>query len=701
MRLFLICLLAYLTSGTASAEFLAGTAHTDVTPKTLPVIVNGSMTSRSVDKIKTPLSARSFAFSDGKEKLVIVVVDSCMMPRPLLDEAKKMAAEKANIGMDRILISATHTHTAGSCMGALGTDSDPIYSLFLKKKLVEAILAPLKNMQPAKIGWGEIDADKYTALRRWAMHPNKVTEDPFGNLTGLANMHAGSNWDNVTGKTGPEDPMLRLISIQTDDGKPLGILANFSMHYFGDRDISADYFGLFCKALENKIAPDDDSFVAAMSHGCSGDIWRHDYEASWDRKDPKQQWTIEEYASGLADLAIEAHGKIEYESPTSIAMSETRKTLPYRTPDKQLLAWSLKIVDELGDRLPKTKEEIYAREQILLNDKQETEIVVQGLRLGENISIATTPNETYALTGLKIINASPTKHTMIIELANGGDGYIPPPEQHLLGGYNTWAARSAGLEVEAEPKIAEAAIQLLESVTEKPRTDRRPAQGSAAAKILAMEPAAYWRLDEFAGPRAVDASANGIDAIYEPKVLFHLQGPHHEAFADAGLNRAAHFAGDRLAARVPNLKSRMYAVSLWFWSGSPDGILEEPEVLFSRGHDYGSMKSGDAVGLKDIDEKRRLVYFGKGFDGFPVSEEHEIKRWTWNQLVFVRDRESAHVYLNGKRVGSFDVDDTNQPDTLFFGGSCQGTNAFHGRLDEIAVFPRIRSDKDVESLFVP
>ena len=40
----------------------------------------------------------------------------------------------------------------------------------------------------------------------------------------------------------------------------------------------------------------------------------------------------------------------------------------------------------------------------------------------------------------------------VIELANGGDGYIPPPEQHLLGGYNTWPARSAGLEVGAEPR---------------------------------------------------------------------------------------------------------------------------------------------------------------------------------------------------------------------------------------------------------
>lgn len=40
-----------------------------------------------------------------------------------------------------------------------------------------------------------------------------------------------------------------------------------------------------------------------------------------------------------------------------------------------------------------------------------------------------------------------------IELANGAEGYIPPPEQHLLGGYTTSPAWTAGLEVQAEPKI--------------------------------------------------------------------------------------------------------------------------------------------------------------------------------------------------------------------------------------------------------
>ena len=51
---------------------------------------------------------------------------------------------------------------------------------------------------------------------------------------------------------------------------------------------------------------------------------------------------------------------------------------------------------------------------------------------------------------------------MNIELANGSEGYIPPPEQHALGGYTTWPARTAGLEVQAEPKIVETVLWLFE-----------------------------------------------------------------------------------------------------------------------------------------------------------------------------------------------------------------------------------------------
>jgi hypothetical protein len=698
---FLLAGLFFAAAPLARAEFLAGAAITDVTPKQLPVLVNGGMTSRSVDKIKTPVSARSLAFSDGSEKIVIVVVDSCMMGRDLLDQAKEIAAEKAGIPRDHVLISATHTHTAPSSMSCLGTDADPVYSPFLVRKLVEAVLAPLAKLQPAKIGWSEIDAGDYTALRRWVLHPKFMREDPFGNLTVRANMHAATNWDHVTGPSGPEDPMLQVISVQTAEGKPLGLLANFSMHYFGDQDISADYFGLFSNGLQDRLDPGKTGFVAMMSHGCSGDIWRHDYEKSPERG--KDGPTIESYSADLIALALKAIDGIAYESPASIAMSETRMTLNYRVPDKQRLEWAQKIIAEMGDRLPKTQPEVYAKEQIILHERQKTEIVVQGLRIGDKIGIATTPNETYALTGLKIKAASPLPNTMVIELANGGDGYIPPPEQHLLGGYNTWPARSAGLEVNAEPKITEAAIQMLEQASGKVRVDRRAKAGDAALMALALRPRAYWRLDEFAGPRAIDASPNGIDALIEPRVLFYLPGPNDAAFAKGGINRSVHLAGDRISARIPGMKGTDYTVSLWFWSGSSDDAMQGTEWIVSRGALYGPTRIGDHVGIhRDAKRGRILVAESLGGNRKPLEfDTAQVTRWRWHHLALAREGIASHVFLNGVHLSVTQTggNDREHPDTFYFGGSCTGEGNFEGRLDEIAVFDRALSSEEIFDLY--
>jgi hypothetical protein len=156
---------------------------------------------------------------------------------------------------------------------------------------------------------------------------------------------------------------------------------------------------------------------------------------------------------------------------------------------------------EVGDRLPKTPPEVYAREQILLHEKQQTEIVVQALRIGD-IGIATTPNETYAITGLKIKAASPLPHNMVIELANGGDGYIPPPEhapvrrlQHLGGTFRR-SRGHGGAEDHA------GGHRLLETVSKAPRKPWALSAGPATKAISALKPFAYWRLNEFTGPLA-------------------------------------------------------------------------------------------------------------------------------------------------------------------------------------------------------
>ena len=431
-----------------------------------------------------------------------------------------------------------------------------------------------------------------------------------------------------------------------------------------------------------------------MSHGCSGDIWRRDYTKpdSW-----KPDQTIQQYAAGLVDVATKAYRRIRYRNDVPVQMLERRMTLSYRVPDAQRLAWAKSVVETMRDRLPKTQPEIYAREQILLHERQQTEIVTQAIRIGD-IGIATTPCETYAITALKLKAASPFLNTMVIELANGGDGYIPPPEQHLFGGYNTWAARSAGLEVQAEPKIVEADLHMLEQLADRPRRPTTQSKGPAAQAIASLKPAAWWRLDEFTGPTAIDSSGHDHDATYEPHTTFYLQGPRSEAFCtDGETNRAAMFVGGRLRARLSSIRDS-YTVSLWAWNGMPNDARKVSGWLWSRDRNHGVTPSGDHLGIAGTARTPGRAQFTHG--STTLLGKTEIPRWTWTHITLVRTGQSIRLYVNGK-LDAEGTTTSNQPpnlDTFFFGGRSNNAANWEGRLDEIAVFDRALSSNQVRSL---
>jgi hypothetical protein len=381
-------------------------------------------------------------------------------------------------------------------------------------------------------------------------------------------------------------------------------------------------------------------------------------------------------------------------------MAESRFELRYRVPDKQRLEWAERIVAEMGDRPPKDTPEVYAREQVILHERQSTEVVVQALRIG-GIAIATSPCETYAISGLKLKLQSPLAQTMVIELANGGDGYIPPPEQHPLGGYNTWAARSAGLEVQAEPKIVEAGLRLLEQVAGAPRKAYKQGRARASKMALSLRPTAYWRLDEFAGPRAIDAMGNH-DGIYEPDVAFFLEGPKSDLFCGEGeTNRCVHFAGGRLNAKVPEVGDQ-YSISLWIWNGMPDNARDVSGWFLSQGNDYAAAEDSQSLGLGGAgDADGKLIFRGSG-DGEqnePIVGRTKVERWTWNHVVLVRDGRTIRVYLNGDPQAEIEATlpetDAVASNQFFFGGSCDRQTNWEGRLDEIAAFDRILTAEEI------
>src|SRR6516164_3845278 len=101
VALVLVSLAVAAEAGAQDKVFRAGAAAVDVSPTTLPARVNGGFLEARADAVKDRLFARALVLDDGATRLAVVVVDSCMMPRDLLDRAKEIARSKTGIAAER------------------------------------------------------------------------------------------------------------------------------------------------------------------------------------------------------------------------------------------------------------------------------------------------------------------------------------------------------------------------------------------------------------------------------------------------------------------------------------------------------------------------------------------------------------------------------------------------------------------------
>jgi hypothetical protein len=658
-----------------------------------PVLINGGFLQNRAGRVNDRLLAKCLVLDDGATRLAIVLVDTCMMPRELIDRAKELAREKTGIPIDRMLISATHTHSAPAAMGALGCPADQNYAAFLPARIAESIDRANRGLEPARIGWNAIDDHAHTFCRRWIRRPDKILSDPFGEPTVRANMHPGYQNPDVIGPAGPVDPGLTVLSVQSRTGRPIAVLANYSMHYYGAEPVSADYFGRFASELAKEIGAEavDPPFVAIMSQGTSGDQMWMDYGG------PKKDPGLDTYAAQVARVARQAYDAITYRDHASLAMSETTIELGRRVPDRARLAWAKSVTarmeDQAGgkDPVPRSQVEVYAREALFLHDEPRRTLKLQAIRIGE-LGITAIPCEVFAITGLKLKAQSPFDTTMNIELANGSEGYIPPPEQHLLGGYTTWPARTAGLEVQAEPKIVAAMLDLLEKVAGKPR--RRPAAlgGAYSEAVLVSRPLAYWRLEEFEGATAVDLSGHARHARFQGGVALFLPGPNSPGFsAGKAVNRAVHLAGGRLSARINT--GEEYSVQLWFWNGLPTDARPVTGYLLAFGTDADDRLAADCLGIGGTSVAPRRLFFGNGDTTSRIwVGKTAIASKTWHHAVLVRKRGHVVVYLDGQPdfeiAGDAGNRTTERPTELTIGGRREDTAGFEGLIDEVAFYDR-------------
>ena len=457
--------------GAESARSLrAGAFAQDITPTEFPISVNGNMADSLAMAAHDPIHARCLVLANGETTLAIVVCDSCMLPRELLDEAKRLATEKTGIATSHILISATHAHSCPTSTGVFQSDPDERYVRWLPGQIAKGIEQAYRQLEPARVGWAAIDEPSQIYNRRWLLKPGETNEDPFGGRTDRAVMNPGYSNPKMDRPAGPIDPQISLLAVQSRTGRPLAVLANYSLHYVGGVGgavVSADYFGEFCSRIARHVGATEagPAFVGIMSNGTSADVNNVNFSLKLGaRRQPYEQMSF--VAEVVAGAAARACDDIEYHDELPLKMSEAEVELGVRRPSAEELAAAEKRLAAVTERPLRGMPLIYSRETVLLSKYPATvKAGLQAIRIGQ-LGIVSSPCETFTETGLALKKESPFRSTFTIELANGYNGYLPTPEQHQLGGYETWRARSSYLATDAEPKIRSTLLGLLKAVAE-------------------------------------------------------------------------------------------------------------------------------------------------------------------------------------------------------------------------------------------
>jgi len=446
----------------------AGTAAINITPDVFPI----ELRSGRSNYVHDPLHIRAVAFQNGQGRAVIALVDALSVGQETTDAAKAIVAAKTGWKPQEMLVSATHTHSAPK--GGETTPGRIAYENKRNDGLVKALTQAIESLEPAAVGFASDEESSEVYNRRWHLKPGTMTPNPLGELD---QVRTNAPRQNLLKPAGPTDPEVCVVDVRTRRGRALGLIANYALHYVGGVPsvteengkvmgmASADYFGEFARVMPYRVggSKPPENFVAMMTNGASGDINNIDFDSRRAPRAPFEQIRI--VAAKTADAAWRAVKKIEhYDENPVVAMRERHVTLNYRVPSEKDVEKALLL---LG--LPKKERDaIHSRTNSVANttvlyggedNPGSLDVIVQAIRIGDQ-AIVSMPFEVLVEIGLEIKEKSPFPHTFLVELANGGFGYLPPPNQHELGGYETWLGTSR-FEKEASVKLTKNLLEML------------------------------------------------------------------------------------------------------------------------------------------------------------------------------------------------------------------------------------------------
>ncbi len=449
----------------AAPALKAGFATRDITPA-IGMEMPGGYGKSFHKKFHDPCKVRAAVFDDGRLQVALVGVDALIVPRHLVETARKDIQHRCGLTPGAILIGASHSHSSGptgmiqpeeydhgsafvrSLAYERSSCADPGYLKQVREEIVSAVCLAYSNRVPARCGVGAGIEDKVAFNRRFHMK------------NGLTFTHPGKGNPEIASVAGPTDPAVGVLGAWDQEGKLLGCVVNYACHATTSPDgISANWICYLEQTIQGSFGGEA---TVVFLQGDSGDVTQVDNLSSSAERPGESGARFVGGRIGAEAVKV----LLSMQTGDLVPLKVRSKTLQLnrRRPDPE----RLRQCTELAQKQPETVDPTawtFAKEIVLLNASLErepvAEVEIQAIQVGPAIFLAN-PGETFCQFGLELKARSPFPFTFPVELANGCVGYIPTDEAfgEQGGGYETRLTSYSNLERSAGRTMTESALEL-------------------------------------------------------------------------------------------------------------------------------------------------------------------------------------------------------------------------------------------------
>ncbi|MEA3402927.1 MAG: hypothetical protein U9R79_16930 [Armatimonadota bacterium] len=405
---------------------------------------------------------------DGEGAIAIVGLDTLSVPHSVVDAARDIIQEAIGLPPSCVMVGASHTHSSGPIAAGFISEINNDYARHVARQIATAVIDAHRTAEELLIGVGTGEARGVAHPRRWFLTDGRMVSHPRSQFRELM-AEPQCEKDDVVGVVGAADA----------DGDLRGCIVNFACHGttgFGVGGVaSSDWIHFLRRALKGVFGED---FGVVFVNGACGDITQVDNTAPDDyvHSGPIAARRVGMTVAGEALKVLVQMGFVEH---ASVAGARRVIRLQPREITDEMLEWAHEHLESEetveGRWFP---DRVWAREWIELArvNEEEPEIAaeVQALTIGRAAFVAN-PAEYFSQLAAQIKRGSEADPTFVVALANGSIGYVGPKEAYadtylpaegepFTGGYETTPARSSKVAPGGGEQIAEACIELVNSM---------------------------------------------------------------------------------------------------------------------------------------------------------------------------------------------------------------------------------------------